>query len=418
MKKTNNSTSVPIVSGTLLRKVLYTAAILAVLFSSVVLVFTTGSFDWYIQEKIADSDENAEWSATVDPRMSSYFSNDYSQAKKRFISAGQSAGAFMDQFLVEGEGPGGEKLTVDVALLGSLSPKRVLLHTSGLHGIEGFAGSAIQLRILEKKPTPPEGCAIVLVHILNPYGMAWLRRFNESNVDLNRNFRFRDEDWNIPSEMYAKLNSLLNPRQKQFADSFLVQSYLAIKQHGKPTLKQTIAGGQNEYPRGLFYFGKSLEPSALLYGEWLQAWFKNIERLFVLDVHTGLGSRGEETLVHKIAATDSGYLSDQFGKPMQHDFVKEQNNFYTFLGGHNHLFPAVRIDFITQEFGTYANLYVLHALRDENRYHHYSKGEINHQSKLRLKEAFCPDDAFWRASVVEKGAMLFDSTAHLLFHRL
>jgi hypothetical protein len=29
----------------------------------------------------------------------------------------------------------------------------------------------------------PADAAIVLVHILNPYGMAWLRRFNENNVD-------------------------------------------------------------------------------------------------------------------------------------------------------------------------------------------------------------------------------------------
>ena len=34
----------------------------------------------------------------------------------------------------------------------------------------------------------PEDVAIVLVHALNPFGFAWRRRWNENNVDLNRNF--------------------------------------------------------------------------------------------------------------------------------------------------------------------------------------------------------------------------------------
>jgi len=60
---------------------------------------------------------------------------------------------------------------------------------SGIHGIEGFAGSAVQLALLDKwnrgeldgKPT------IVLVHVMNPFGMANWRRWNENSVDLNRN---------------------------------------------------------------------------------------------------------------------------------------------------------------------------------------------------------------------------------------
>ena len=57
------------------------------------------------------------------------------------------------------------------------------MHSSGLHGIEGIAGSAIQLFWLQQSiPLLPKDRAIILVHVLNPYGMAWLRRFNEDNV--------------------------------------------------------------------------------------------------------------------------------------------------------------------------------------------------------------------------------------------
>jgi hypothetical protein len=35
------------------------------------------------------------------------------------------------------------------------------------------------------------GMRCVFVHVVNPYGMAWHRRWNENNVDLNRNFMAR-----------------------------------------------------------------------------------------------------------------------------------------------------------------------------------------------------------------------------------
>ena len=41
----------------------------------------------------------------------------------------------------------------------------------------------------------PADVRVVMIHALNPYGMAWVRRVNEDNVDLNRNFI----DWSEPS---------------------------------------------------------------------------------------------------------------------------------------------------------------------------------------------------------------------------
>lgn len=44
----------------------------------------------------------------------------------------------------------GAALTIDVALIGPANPVSVLIHSCGVHGIEGYAGSAIQLQLLEK----------------------------------------------------------------------------------------------------------------------------------------------------------------------------------------------------------------------------------------------------------------------------
>src|ERR1051326_2712065 len=119
----------------------------------------------------------------------SYFSPDYFSARDRFRRAAAQAGATTHALPLSAKGPQGESLVTDIAWFGAASPRRVLVHSSGLHGVEGFAGSAIQLQLLDNVPVPPADTAIVVVHILNPYGMAWLRRVNENNVDLNRNFR-------------------------------------------------------------------------------------------------------------------------------------------------------------------------------------------------------------------------------------
>lgn len=68
----------------------------------------------------------------------------------------------------------------------------MLFHSSGVHGVEGYAGSAVQNKILDFFLETPnmikDDVAIVIIHVVNPYGMSWWRRWNENNVDLNRNF--------------------------------------------------------------------------------------------------------------------------------------------------------------------------------------------------------------------------------------
>ena len=62
---------------------------------------------------------------------------------------------------------------------------------SETHGVEGFCGSGCQVGFLVERVYEglPKTVGVALVHALNPYGFAWLRRVNEDNVDLNRNFR-------------------------------------------------------------------------------------------------------------------------------------------------------------------------------------------------------------------------------------
>ena len=146
-----------------------------------------------------------------------YFSADYATARKRFLSAAEAAGETCSLCL-DAAGPEGSPLTIDIACLGSPAPERALLHTSGMHGVEGFAGSAIQLALLQRPLSLPPDGAVVLVHGLNPYGMAWLRRVNENNVDLNRNFLTAGERYEGAPTGYRR-ETQVSPAQPAVARS-------------------------------------------------------------------------------------------------------------------------------------------------------------------------------------------------------
>ena len=82
-----------------------------------------------------------------------WFSNSYGEAAGRFLIACdelKNAGhnVVSDRLELGMKGPSGEPLCIDVAIVGSLSSGKVLISSSGVHGVEGYPGSAIQLAIM------------------------------------------------------------------------------------------------------------------------------------------------------------------------------------------------------------------------------------------------------------------------------
>ena len=74
-----------------------------------------------------------------------------------------------------------------------------------------------------------------------------------------------------------------------------------------------------------------------------------------------------------------------------------------------------KASFLCQEFGTDDAVDVLYALREENRWHHYGRGGIDHPTKRDLKEAFAPDDHSWRTTVLQRGKTVFKQAVGLAF---
>ena len=351
------------------------------------------------------------------------FSLTYESARDRFSNSARDAGARLDQLELDLSGPNQEKLTINTAWLGAERPERVLLHTSGLHGVEGFVGSAIQVQLLRQPPELSDTDALVLVHGINAYGMAWLRRVNEGNVDLNRNFLSSTEPYQGAPDGYHKLNTLLNPESPPLGlELFYLRVVWCILRYGFANLKQAVAGGQYHYPKGLFFGGRKLEQSPTLLLDWLKSNLGRAERIGAIDVHSGLGKYGVDALLvfHSPETEPFKILQDRLGNRVTpHDPGSVAYRIKgSFLEALEREIPQANWTCILQEFGTLHVLRVLKALREENRWHHYGqKEELDHPAKQRLLQAFCPDDDRWRRGILTRGRKLVNKLAAIVFAR-
>src|SRR3954451_2310779 len=179
---------------------------------------------------------------------------DYSQARARFLDSAVAAGARLHAHDHPLRGPAGEVLATDVAVLGPPDAPARLMVLSGTHGVEGFAGSLCQRVLLERGMTLPDDLALVVVHAINPYGFAWVRRVNEDNVDLNRNCI--DFAAGLPENPgYDELADAIVPEQwDEPTQRATAEQLLAFgSEHGFDALQAAISMGQYTHPTGVFY---------------------------------------------------------------------------------------------------------------------------------------------------------------------
>ena len=193
------------------------------------------------------------------PQDMGCFSLDYQSARQKFTAAyGQVAPELIrscQSFFHPLPGPQQETLYCDVLQLGqSDTPERLLVLISGTHGVEGFAGSAIQcdcLPLLEDLLFAESDLGVVMIHAFNPWGFAWLRRYDHEGIDLNRNFI--DFNEGLPD----------NPGYEKLHDRLLssVNSATELRSLWKDmeftAFINTITQGQYHHRDGLFYGGQA-----------------------------------------------------------------------------------------------------------------------------------------------------------------
>ena len=343
------------------------------------------------------------------------FSSDYATARGRFRQAAMRLEWQLEAHAIDARGPRGEELTIDVACSSAGAPGRVLVLSSGVHGVEGFFGSAVQLALLERwAATSPPAVKCVFLHGLNPYGFAWLRRVNEDNVDPNRNFLLADERFEGAHARYAQLDPFLNPaRPSSLWEPFTLKALPLIVRYGVPALRQAIAEGQYDYPRGLFFGGSGQSQAQRLLSEHLPRWLAGSQSVVHLDFHTGLGNRGECKLLidYPLTERQRSRLADWFGAG-SFQTADSSGIAYEAKGGFGRWCVSRNLApdylFTYAEFGTYRPIQVLAGLRAENQAHHWGEpaAPSTLSAKERLKELFCPADSGWRSRVLERSLHL------------
>jgi predicted deacylase len=224
----------------------------------------------------------------------------YDECRARFRWSAGAAGIETAAHGIDAPGPEGQHLTIDVAALGAVRPARALVLLSGVHGVEGFVGSALQCDLLGRLDprSLPADVQVLLVHAVNPWGMAWWRRQNESNVDLNRNWA-RDEVTPPANDAYEEVHDLVCPSGPALPtpESFLERSRQLVEARGLPWLRDAISIGQYTHPDGLHFGGDRTEQSTRILAGVVAEHLAGVSTSCSVDLHTGHGARGTYTIL-------------------------------------------------------------------------------------------------------------------------
>jgi hypothetical protein len=333
---------------------------------------------------------------------------DYQDARAAFLDAASTGGATLRTHPHPAAGPDGGALATDVAVLGSGDAPHRLLVMSGTHGVEGFAGSLCQTAWLRDGVATPEGLDVVLVHAINPYGFAWLRRVNEDNVDLNRNcIDFRR---GVPENAgYDELAGSLVPEHwdddTQARTAEVLLAYAA--QHGFDALQAAVSAGQYRHPQGIFFGGRAPVWSQRTLRTIVTSHLADAERVAVLDLHTGLGPFGHGELIAshpdasgraRLDACFDDYTIPSEGTSVSADVQGDV------LDGIEGWLPAVAVAGVAIEWGTVDIVEVSSALRADAWLHGHAdpRGPSAPAIKAQLRAAFAPDDPRWVDLVLER----------------
>jgi len=337
------------------------------------------------------------------------FSEDYQAARAAFLEAALAAGASIDSIGHPERGPDGGALATDVAWIGPADAECVLVMVSATHGVEGFCGSGAQVDWLRRGEADrlKPNMAALLVHAINPYGFAWLRRVTHENVDLNRNWI----DFTAPlpaNPRYDELHAAIVP--DQWTEASQVESRRVLDafaaEHGEPALQQAVTGGQYSQPSGLLFGGSapswSRNTQSAIFGHYLQ----QARRIAILDYHTGLGPWGyaEQICTRPRDTADYRRAASCFGGGVVS--VASGDSSSAHLSGDGltaayALLPHAEIISVAMEYGTHPLATVLDALRADAWLHAFgdpasAKGKA---IKRQIRDAFYGDADDWKGMV-------------------
>jgi hypothetical protein len=333
----------------------------------------------------------------------SYFKSTYEESRQSFIGlASKTDGELRTHKIAE--------LSFESLYLppSSGQKKRLLIITSGIHGIEGFTGSALQRFFMDKNflGLKDPGTGILIVHGINPHGLKNFRRVTANNVDLNRNFDTSPQLFGLENPGYEKLYEFLNPKHRYSRLAFYPAAIRFIMKFGMDSLRNAILKGQYQFPKGIFFGGKSFEPQVPIIQDEVLERGAGYEQVLLIDLHTGYGQRSKLHLFgDRYQAIDQAMMDKVFhGLKVDYGQAKD---FYVVTGGFTVFLAKLfyqRSIFagIVFEFGTINGHKALGSLDSLYRMVNENHKEKNAKDQALFREMFYPESIEWRNAVMKQ----------------
>jgi len=354
--------------------------------------------------------------------VESRFPVDYAQSRERFLKLVAKYGAPVRSHVAPGLGPAGEQLATDTAWFGRPDAAAVMVMTSATHGVEGFCGAGCQADfLLEGGPAAlPDNTAALLVHAVNPYGFAWLRRVTQEGVDLNRNgIDFSDPPANPD---FQRHRDAFRPRKPGSAEEAAAEKVLAAfkMEAGAEAYAVARLSGQYVDPKGIHYGGAGPTWSRRTMETWIAHYdLRGRRQVAVIDYHTGLGPYGYGEPICGSRPTEPGaargraWYGESLTEPMrgtstsvvipglvQYIWLRE-------LG-------ADPLTFIALEYGTFPRDEMEAAVNGEHWLHADSGLALDtaeaREIKARFRRAYYPDTRSWKEMVLFRSRQVISQT--------
>lgn len=354
--------------------------------------------------------------------LKKYFSENYFDARTKFrlITSNENMASWSETVQ--------EDLTMDFAFKDSGSDK-LLIIVSGVHGVEGYAGSALQLLFMEKIYEKfNESFSLLVIHAYNPYGFCNNRRVNENNVDLNRNCL---KDYNSINEGDEKFRALFLRHKKIFSpDSPRKNGLIEESKYSfalaKVLLKHGVEGaitagsrGQNLYPKGVGFIGLQEEKSTRAFKDILVKFTPNFKKTILVDIHTGLGRRNSISAYAENPKSSAEFATIK--KVMKGLKSRESSRISSLShsGSITEYFyknskSKVNISLII-EIGTVSNLSSTLSLAtlsrvnlEENQITHFGPRNKLEKARKNLRNAYFPNAKRHRRVILEKSGKLLE----------
>ena len=335
------------------------------------------------------------------------FPANYASGRQRWLAElGDEMHCF--SYSCSGSSPEGDALFTDTVWIGPEDATNVVVLMGGTHGVEGFAGSAIETDILRLlsggQLVIPIDTALLIVHALTPWGYAWQRRCDADGVDLNRNAVdfLKPLPINSGYEALKPAMSLTDTQQRKllFAEFERTQ--------GREAFEIAISGGQFTDPEGPFYGGQKPAHGRRVIEDLQAKHHLHQRNLAVIDIHTGLGSFGYGEIIcdHHPDSPAINVARQWYGDSVTLPLLGTSTSVPK-LGLQDYAWHAIMNDrscFVTLEFGTYSTDQLFDVIQRDHQLWAQSGNDLERLEHSQLmRQHFNPDDQAWREMVLFRG---------------